>query len=696
MASWSRKVHAVREMIQEYQNSVWEDKIESLCVQDRSLWCMTRNLIRVNSDQEKADALARHLEAQFVPTDDPSDPVYNAHVVQVISEVSYRPLDEHEPIDASEMSCALAALGLNKAPRLDGINNVSSLVGLVLFSLYVNDIPKSPDIKLALYVNDTALVTESWQGQRVERLGILGSLFGKRSSLSTRNGLTLYKQLLRPILKYACPTWGHLADTCMRRMQAFQSRCLRIFVDAPWYVWNVTVHRDLDMPTIKDHFQNLVRSFYDRLPGAINPLIQELENYVMTLDGTIMPKPCSDKGEVSNSGLGGSHPTTHKVVSPHKLREIRHSVCFRIRNHTGKGGVVTSVLVVTFRAREVVARLLAFLFGIRSSSPSLPSEIYDVTNKNYTSSSNGMKEKSQGSSPALETVGAFQRRNVGALSWYLELVLESSNPEATARACQVSLIQCLLIPLNWKTIKEKPPPVHPTEIRTSIFSSSAVELNTTSALANYATGKPHDLSRVVSYPRIVPPSQSRLMPVTIFTDIFEIKFRCMIEAVQNKTSRQIHARQYTDGKGKKPANTGVVEKALEIYIFWHVYGAIIRAFDYTCVNSSSDWTVLKQAPLLRVMHRMNPQQRVALIKTADKKLIDSICDCAYITLKGRVPLKNMQKIKLSAHKHVLRKLVKRGESWKKKRRLLVLKDGAFLPLLLAPLISSVLGSLFNK
>nr|CAD7262924.1 unnamed protein product [Timema shepardi] len=35
--------------------------------------------------------------------------------------------------------------------------------------------------------------------------------------------------------------------------------------------------------------------------------------------------------------------------------------------------------------------------------------------------------------------------------------------------------------------KEKPPPVHPTEIRTLISLSSAVELNTTSALANYAT-----------------------------------------------------------------------------------------------------------------------------------------------------------------------------------------------------------------
>nr|CAD7258237.1 unnamed protein product [Timema shepardi] len=38
---------------------------------------------------------------------------------------------------------------------------------------------------------------------------------------------------------------------------------------------------------------------------------------------------------------------------------------------------------------------------------------------------------------------------------------------------------------------EKPPSVHPTEIRTSISPSSAVELNTTSASANYATEAGH-------------------------------------------------------------------------------------------------------------------------------------------------------------------------------------------------------------
>nr|CAD7602582.1 unnamed protein product [Timema genevievae] len=42
--------------------------------------------------------------------------------------------------------------------------------------------------------------------------------------------------------------------------------------------------------------------------------------------------------------------------------------------------------------------------------------------------------------------------------------------------------------VSYKSLSEPPPPpVHPTEIRTSISPSSAVELNTTSALANYAT-----------------------------------------------------------------------------------------------------------------------------------------------------------------------------------------------------------------
>nr|CAD7199227.1 unnamed protein product [Timema douglasi] len=89
------------------------------------------------------------------------------------------------------------------------------------------------------------------------------------------------KGYLRPIFDYACPAWGHLADTYMRKMQAFQSLYLRIIVGAPWFVRNETLHRDLDMPTIMDQFRGLGQSFYARLPGATNPLILGLGNYVI-------------------------------------------------------------------------------------------------------------------------------------------------------------------------------------------------------------------------------------------------------------------------------------------------------------------------------------------------------------------------------------------------------------------------------
>nr|CAD7408731.1 unnamed protein product [Timema cristinae] len=45
----------------------------------------------------------------------------------------------------------------------------------------------------------------------------------------------------------------------------------------------------------------------------------------------------------------------------------------------------------------------------------------------------------------------------------------------------------ILITESGKPFRKHPAPVHPTEIRTSISPSSAFELNTTSALANYAT-----------------------------------------------------------------------------------------------------------------------------------------------------------------------------------------------------------------
>ena len=44
-----------------------------------------------------------------------------------------------------------------------------------------------------------------------QRLGVLGALLNRRSGLSIRNGLMLYKQLICPMMDYACPVWRDAA-----------------------------------------------------------------------------------------------------------------------------------------------------------------------------------------------------------------------------------------------------------------------------------------------------------------------------------------------------------------------------------------------------------------------------------------------------------------------------------------------------
>ena len=65
-----------------------------------------------------------------------------------------------------------------------------------------------------------------------QRLGTLGPLLNRRS-LSIRNGVVLYKQLIRPMMDYACPVWRFAARSRITKLQVLQFKCLRIATSAP-------------------------------------------------------------------------------------------------------------------------------------------------------------------------------------------------------------------------------------------------------------------------------------------------------------------------------------------------------------------------------------------------------------------------------------------------------------------------------
>lgn len=104
--------------------------------------------------------------------------------------------------------------------------------------------------------------------------------------------------------------------------------------------------------------------------------------------------------------------------------------------------------------------------------------------------------------------------------------------------------------------------------------------------------------------------------------------------------------------------------------------------------------VIKHNHLLKSLCNLKPKQRLALLKTLDTSTVQCICECIYNVLNGVVPLSTIQKKGLEKHKTTLRSLIKKYPVQKKKK-ILVQKGNAFLPLILAPLLSGVFSSLFK-
>jgi len=111
-------------------------------------------------------------------------------------------------------------------------------------------------------------------------MGMLGPVLNRKSVLSVRNGVLLYKQLTRPMMDYAYPAWRSAARPHVRRLQVLQSKCLRLATGASWYVSNRQIHEDLGVPLFADHIRALTASFDSNLADVVNTLVRELGRYL--------------------------------------------------------------------------------------------------------------------------------------------------------------------------------------------------------------------------------------------------------------------------------------------------------------------------------------------------------------------------------------------------------------------------------
>jgi hypothetical protein len=80
-------------------------------------------------------------------------------------------------------------------------------------------------------------------------------LLGRSSRLSLPNKLLLYKTILKPIWTYGIQLWGTASTSNIEILERFQSKALCIIVDAPWYVPNNHIRRDLQMTSVNEEIR---------------------------------------------------------------------------------------------------------------------------------------------------------------------------------------------------------------------------------------------------------------------------------------------------------------------------------------------------------------------------------------------------------------------------------------------------------
>lgn len=84
----------------------------------------------------------------------------------------------------------------------------------------------------------------------------------------------------------------------------------------------------------------------------------------------------------------------------------------------------------------------------------------------------------------------------------------------------------------------------------------------------------------------------------------------------------------------------------------------------------------KNLPLISWLAKGKPSLCRAIIKEADRDLVNAICECAHNLVEGNVSLTPAQKLKLKPHKKKLLLLVDKKAAISKKKK--VLQRGGFL------------------
>lgn len=105
----------------------------------------------------------------------------------------------------------------------------------------------------------------------------------RKSPTSIYNKLLIYNQILKPVWMYGIQLWGCASSCHILKIQRFQNKVLRTIVDAPWYVRDSDLHRDLGVPMVVPAIKQIATKHENRLIQHENPeALKLLDNNQIT------------------------------------------------------------------------------------------------------------------------------------------------------------------------------------------------------------------------------------------------------------------------------------------------------------------------------------------------------------------------------------------------------------------------------
>jgi len=96
----------------------------------------------------------------------------------------------------------------------------------------------------------------------------------RNSHLNLRNKLLMYNLIPKQIMLYGSTVWGQTCNRNLKRLEAQQSILLRQIVDAPWFVRNTAIRRDLKTPTLRDELTSRNRKMLSSFLNHPNRKLQ--------------------------------------------------------------------------------------------------------------------------------------------------------------------------------------------------------------------------------------------------------------------------------------------------------------------------------------------------------------------------------------------------------------------------------------